>query len=218
MPADADWRLRNPFSDKCMMNDFLAFELFEELGNYSLRRRLVEVFSDSGGGKLNYATDYHGILLLVENIEVNKDRVNIAKLTPAHTNEPAISGGWMMKYDKDSTGDIEIQTRGGGGFAGLGSTTQTGRGLKIHEPKPSELGIVGNPTTTFANLTESGKIQVRWLTNWLAQMERAMYAANWRTATGTNHWSYYIDADSFVDFHWIVEFPKHQPLKPVAPR
>ena len=33
-------------------------------------------------------------------------------------------------------------------------------------------------------------------------------AANWRTATGTNHWSYYIDADTFVDQHWIVEFPK----------
>ena len=103
---------------------------------------------------------------------------------------------------------MEIQTHGGGGFAGLGSTVQTGRGLKVHEPKPSQLGTVGSPTTTFANLSESGKIQVRWLTNWLAQMERTMYAANWRTATGTNHWSYYIDADSFVDFHWMVEFPK----------
>ncbi|HKQ40014.1 MAG TPA: lamin tail domain-containing protein [Verrucomicrobiae bacterium] len=208
MPADADWRLRNPFSDKCMMNDFMAFELFEEMGNYSVRRRLVEVFSDSDGGKLTYPGDYHGILCLVENIEVNKDRVNIAKLTPAHTNEPAISGGWMLKYDKDSAGDIEIQTTGGGGFTRLGNTTQVGRGLKIHEPKPSQLGTVGNPTTTFAMLSDSGKIQVRWLTNWFAQMEKALYATTWRTATGTNHWSYYIDGDSFADFHWIVEFPK----------
>ena len=209
MPEDADWRLRNPHSDKCQMNDFLANELFTEMGGVALRHRMVEVFVDSGGGRLTYPDDYVGIMVLFETIEVGDERIDIAKLTPSHTNEPAISGGWVIKYDKDSSGDIEIQTAGGGGFARLGNLSQTGRGLKIHEPKPTELAtVLGSPTTTFANLTDSGKIQVRWLTNWLAQMERSLYAANWRTATGTNHWSHYIDADSFIDQHWIVEFPK----------
>ena len=27
MPADSDWRLRNPYNDKTMLNDFLGFEL-----------------------------------------------------------------------------------------------------------------------------------------------------------------------------------------------
>ena len=31
---------------------------------------------------------------------------------------------------------------------------------------------------------------------------------DWLTAIGTNHYSHYIDVDSFVDNHWIVEFTK----------
>ena len=91
MPAEADWQLRNPYSDKCMMNDFLGYELFEQMGNYSCRRRLVEVFADTGGKKLTYPTDYVGVEVLFEKIEVGKNRLNIAQLTPYQTNEPAIS-------------------------------------------------------------------------------------------------------------------------------
>src|SRR5439155_1908010 len=69
MPADADWKLRNPFSDKCLINDFMGFELYEQMGHYSCRRRMVEVFVDTGGGKLSYPGDYSGVLCLVEVIE-----------------------------------------------------------------------------------------------------------------------------------------------------
>jgi hypothetical protein len=184
MPAEADWKLRNPYSDKCMMNDFLGYELYEKMGHYQVRRRFVEVFVDTSGGKVTYPGDYHGILVLLEKIERGKDRVDIAELTPSHTNEPAISGGYMFKKDKDSAGDINFSTSGGGGFSG--------QGLKMHEPKP------GDVTTA----------QVSWLQNHLNRFESALYAANWLTATGTNHYSHYIDVDSFVDQHWIVEFTK----------
>ena len=50
--------------------------------------------------------------------------------------------------------------------------------------------------------------QVVWLRNYLNQMEKAMYSSTWLTQTGTNHYSHYLDVDSFVDQHWIVEFPK----------
>src|SRR4029079_1255219 len=76
MPADADWQLRNPFTDKCMMNDFLAYELFEQMGHYSCRRRFVEVFVHQGGGKLT-AGDYHGIEVLLEKIEIDRNRVDL---------------------------------------------------------------------------------------------------------------------------------------------
>jgi hypothetical protein len=184
MPAESDWKLRNPYSDKCQINDFLAHELFEQMGHYSVRRRMVEVFVDTTGGKLRYPQDYHGVLVLLEKIEVGKDRVDIAELTPSHTNEPGITGGYMWKKDKDSGGDINFNTSGGGGFSG--------QGMKFHEPKPREI------TTP----------QQTWLRNYLNQMEKALYATNWRTATGTNHYSYYLDPDSFVDQHWIVEFSK----------
>lgn len=188
MPAEADWKLRNPWTDKCMMNDFLAFELFEQMGHYSVRRRLVEVFRDEGGGKLSYPGDYYGVMLLVEKIEAGNDRVDITKLTPSHTNEPAITGGYMFKKDKDSNGDLNFSTTGHNGFAG--------QGLKLHEPKPREVNNnVNHP-------------QVQWLRSYLNRFETNLYAADWLTRTGANHYSAYIDVDAFVDQHWIVEFPK----------
>ena len=184
MPAEADWKLRNPYSDKCMMNDFLGYELFEKMGHYSCRRRFVEVFVASTGGRLTYPRDYSGIEVLFEKIEVGKDRVDIAELTTGMTNEPNISGGYIFKKDKDSDGDLNFTNATWGSF--------TAQALKIHEPKPRYITPV----------------QLAWLTNYLYQFERSLYAANWLTATGTNHYSYYMDPDSFADFHWIVEFSK----------
>jgi hypothetical protein len=184
MPADGDWRLRNPYSDKCLINDFLAQELFEATGRYAVRRRLVEVFVNTTGGRLTYPRDYYGVMVLLENIERGSDRVDIARLGPEHLQEPEISGGYMWKKDKDSQGDVNFFTSGGGSFGG--------QALKIHEPRPRDI------------LPE----QVQWLQSYLNRMEQAMYASNWRTATGTNHYSHYLDVDSFVDHHWIVEFTK----------
>ena len=184
LPADSDWALRNPYSDKCMMNDFLALELHEKMGHYAVRRRFVEVFVDANGGKLVYPGDYRGIYVLLEKIKVDKNRLDLAELTTSHTNEPAITGGYIVKKDKSSPGDVTFSTSGGGGFSG--------QQLRYHEPKPREI------TTAQKN----------WIRNYLNQFERALYAANWLTATGTNHYSWYIDVDSFVDQHWIVEFTK----------
>jgi len=188
LPAEADWKLRNPFSDKCLMNDFLGYELFEQMGRYSCRRRFVEVFRDVGGGKLTYPGDYHGILVLFEKIEVGKHRVDIAELTPSQTNEPAISGGYIFKKDKDSVGDVNFNTTGHNGFSG--------EGLKLHEPKPRDVNNNANHP------------QVVWLRNYLNRFETNLYSSDWLTRTGTNHYSYHIDVDSFVDQHWIVEFTK----------
>ncbi len=186
LPADADWALYAPYSDKPFLQNFMAYELYEKMGHYSVRRKFVEVFLNTTGGKLNYASDYVGIYILVEKIKIDKNRVDIDQLTPYNTTEPDISGGYMFKKDKDSPGDYNFSTPGS---SAAGFSPQA---LKLHQPKPIEA------TTAQKN----------WLRNYLAQMEKALYASNWKTATGTNHWSYYLDADSFVDYHWITEFAK----------
>ena len=188
MPADADWKMRNPFNDKTFLNDFLGFELFEEMGYYSVRRRFVEVFVDVDGGKLTYPANYCGIMLLTEKIERGNDRVDVAELRPNHTNEPAITGGYIFKKDKDSAGDINFSTGGGAGHSA--------QNLKIHEPKPRDLN--NNPNHP----------QLLWLRNHLNRFEASLYSPNWTNAIGTNHYSHYIDVDAFVDQHWHVEFTK----------
>ena len=48
LPAESDWVLHNPYSDKCLMNNFLAFELHRKMGHYAPRCQFVEVFVKTG--------------------------------------------------------------------------------------------------------------------------------------------------------------------------
>lgn len=184
LPAESDWVLYNPYSDKPFLQNFLAYELHGKMGHYAPRCRFVEVFLENTTGRIDYPKDYVGIYILIEKIKVAAHRVDLARLTPQQNTEPEISGGYIVKKDKDSPGDRNFSTAGGGGFSS--------QLLKIHEPKPREV------TTA----------QLSWIQNYLKRFERALYATNWLTATGTNHYSYYIDTASLVDNHWIVEFPK----------
>ncbi len=196
LPKEADWKLRNPYSDKCLMNDFLAYEIFDKMGNYSCRRRFVEVFVDTGVGRLSYPADYVGVEVFLEKIERGENRVDIAELTAAHTNQPSITGGFMFKKDKDSTGDLNF--------------TGGGQGLKLHEPKPNAMRTAQGVTTSWpgAGYTPSASNQLSYLVSYLDAFAAAMNAPDWLTRTGTNHYSNYIDVDAFVDQHWIVEFAK----------
>jgi hypothetical protein len=213
MPSDSDWRLRNPWDDKTGLNDFLAFELFEKMGHYSLRRQMVEVFIDGTAGgsgfiaatpRLNM-TNYYGIMTFVETIKQGNDRVDVPEITPSATNEPAITGGYVFKKDKDSTGDLNFSTSGS-----TNGTLFPNESLKLHEPKPNSMRVTPGVTTSWpaAGYTASGSNQLTYLLRYLNRMEYALYSSNWLTFTGTNHYSNYLDVDSFVDFHWLVEFTK----------
>jgi hypothetical protein len=111
LPADSDWILNNPYSDKPFIQNFLAYELFEKMGHYSVRRRLVEVFVNTSGGKISYPQDYVGIYILLEKIKAGKDRVDIARLTPYDTTEPE-SAAAMFK--KRAAGDLNFRLLAGG--------------------------------------------------------------------------------------------------------
>lgn len=184
LPANDDWVLHGPYSDKSLLNNFLSFELHERMGHYAVRRKFVEVFIDETGGPLTYPTDYRGIYVLLEKIEIDNNRVEVARMGPSVTTEPEITGGYIFKKDKDSPGDLNFTTRGGAGF--------NAQYLKYHDPKPREINTA----------------QRNWLRNYLNAFEEALYASDWLTRTGARHYSAFIDIDSFVDNHWIVEFTK----------
>jgi hypothetical protein len=184
LPAEADWVLNGPYSDKSLINNFLTFELHEQMGHYAVRRRLVEVFLDETRGALTYPSDYRGVYVLLEKIEIDRNRMNLARMGPGVTQEPEITGGYIFKKDKDSPGDRNFSTRGGAGFGA--------QLLKYHDPKPDEI-------------TSAQQV---WLRNHVIAFENALYAGDWLTRTGSQHYSAFIDVASFVDNHWIVEFTK----------
>ena len=177
LPKGSDWVLYAPYTDKTFMNDVLAHDLWEAMGHYAVRRRFVEVFVRSTSGRLA-SSDYQGIHVLLEKVRVAPERVDLANLDPADNTEPAVSGGYIWKKDKTSTGDVLFSTTSGQTFI-------------YHDPRGADL--------TAAQKT--------WLVNYLNQYETVLYGASWRDPV--NGYNRYIDVPSFVDTHWIVEFPKN---------
>src|SRR6185503_1260610 len=138
-------------------------------------------FVDTGVGRLSYPGDYVGVEVFLEKIERGDKRVDIAELTSAHTNQPSITGGYMFKKDKDSTGDLNFSAGG--------------QALKLHEPKPTAMRTTQGVTTSWpgAGYTPSANNQLTYLTSYLDAFSAAMNAPDWLTRTGTNHYSNYID-------------------------
>jgi hypothetical protein len=88
MPADKKWSLLANFSDKTMMRNMVAFEigrLFEV--PFTPRNKPVEVILNG---------EYIGNYLLIDQVEVGKNRVNIPELD---ANATDISGGYLMEID-----------------------------------------------------------------------------------------------------------------------
>lgn len=99
LPSDSDFILGAPFVDKSFIRNSLTYELGRELGLEAPRTRHVEVFINTNGGELNYATDYVGVYFLAETIKISKDRVDIKKLDPEDDAEPEVTGGYLLKWE-----------------------------------------------------------------------------------------------------------------------
>jgi hypothetical protein len=95
MPTENDWVLLSSYSDRSFQRDLLGFYLFEQMGNYAPRMRLVEVMLDGV---------YEGIYLFGEKIKRDANRINVAKLNYIDNTPPQITGGYIFKVDNSTSG------------------------------------------------------------------------------------------------------------------
>jgi len=101
MPADSDWVLYgiNGFDPGLMHN-----AIFHWFGNntdkYASRTKYVEVFYKTGLGAVT-TNDYFGLYLVEEKVKRGKDRVDIPPLQLENTNPPSITGGYLLKIDRN---------------------------------------------------------------------------------------------------------------------
>ena len=93
LPEENDFVLNAPYGDKSLMRNVLSYRLFEKFGHYSPRTRFVEVILNG---------DFQGLYVLTEKIKRDKNRVDIAKITPKDTTAEDISGGYLLRIDKIS--------------------------------------------------------------------------------------------------------------------
>ena len=180
LPEENDWILAGPRIDKSLIRNSIAFKLSNEIGLYAPRTRFAELFiaDDNESGK------YRGVYCLTEKIKVDKNRVDITKVSEVDVNYPENS-----KY---VTGDFS-------GFI-----------LQISEnPKnrPEDLLIITDRGTVlridYPNKTEIDKYQIEWITDYINKFESVLYSDNFNNSV--SGYSKYVDMGSLVDYIIINE-------------
>ena len=139
MPAENDWILHGPYSDKTMIRNALIYEMGSKINRYTARRRYCELYIDG---------DYRGVYMFMENIKRDVNRVDIATLLPTDTVGNEVTGGYILKVDRIQ-GDFD------GGWVSpyptLGNDEQL---IQMHKPEadelhPLQLAYIENHFTQF---------------------------------------------------------------------
>ena len=175
MPADSDWVLHAPYSDKSLMRNAMIYQWSNSIGRYAVRTRFVEVFIAPHGGAAT-ADDYRGVYVLMEKIKRGASRVDIAKLDKDDVYEPEITGGYLLKKDWWAEGFDTLIYQDH---------------LIWVEPEADQLE----------------EEQKAWLTGFFNAFESALAGTEFN-----NPWMGYaafIDVDSFIDHHLLVEFARN---------
>ena len=200
LPAESDWVLNGPYTDKTQLNNYITFNLSREMGQYAPRATLVEVFvntrhSNPERAMLDMDQDYRGTYVLLEKIKVDKNRVDITQLEPGDVSDNDITGGYIWKKDKTGAEDLNIST---------GIRRQE---VRVVEPSCSN---AERDRETRLNFCESGEIsnqQLDWLRNHLTEFEAALYGSNFTDPK--EGYANYIDVGSWIDTWLLVEFTKN---------
>jgi hypothetical protein len=124
LPAENDWILLANYNDKTFLRNYLAFELFRDLGHYAPRSFYCEVLLNN---------EYQGIYLLTEKIKADKNRVNIASLRPDENSGDDLTGGYIFKNDYYTANDSWISD-----YSPLNKPGATVR-FVYHDPESDEL-------------------------------------------------------------------------------
>ena len=141
MPKENDWILNSLAFEPSLIRDYLSYNLSRQMGNYATRTAYCEVIINN---------KYQGLYLLQEKIKADSNRVNILKITTSDNVFPNISGGYITKADKTTSGDPVAWSMSS--YAGSCDYIH-------HFPKPEEITANQNDfiKTQFSNLSSTSR-------------------------------------------------------------
>lgn len=175
LPEHDDWVLYAPYSDKTMLRNDITYYLGGRMGRWQPRAIFVEVYLNGS---------YIGVYQLIERIKRGKDRVDIAKMEKADISGDKLTGGYIFRVDK-----IHNLTSNDYFYNNPIYRYQNARNYAFSYYYPKSDNIVS--------------IQRDYLKNFILQFENNLNASWFKDFT--NHYSRYIDVDSFIDFQIINE-------------
>ncbi len=179
MPAESDWVLYAPYSDKTMLRNALTYHLGAQLGRWQPRFRFCEVYLNGS---------YIGVYQLTEKIKRDKNRVNISKMDPSDISGEEVTGGYILKVDKTT---------------GLSSSEYFN-----NVPDVKYLNTrVHQWTYVYPKPEEMAKEQKAWIKNYIKTVENTINGSSF--ANPSKGYSKYIDVPSFIDFQIMNELPNN---------
>jgi hypothetical protein len=189
MPADSDWALIPPYYDRSLIRNPFVYELGRELGLEAPRLRFAEVYLNYEGRALSEA-DYQGIYWFSETIKNAKVRTNLKQLREDAKTLPAISGGYIFKFDQAAAEEPLLECTGSprisGGFGGpMGGGGTCWVDLEVVDPE-------------LPNAEQEA-----WLTTHIQTFHDSLHQ------TPIGDYAAYIDVPSFVDYLIINELTRN---------
>ena len=143
LPAnERDWTLIANYADKTLIRNALAFRIGEIVGlPFNPSARFVDLVVNN---------QFMGNYMVSDHIEVGRQRVNVRKQSANDTEEPAITGGYLLEID---------------GFAATEAVWfTTSMGLKITVKSPDDSDI--------------NQQQLTYIRNYINQFESRLFSSN----------------------------------------
>ena len=181
MPADSDWILYGPWSEKTLMRNKLIYDWMRAArgeDGLAVRTRFVELFFNQAkpvAGRVGNAS-YQGVYLLMEKLKRGKDRVSLQNMNDKTVAPDLITGGYIIRKDKDD--------------ALKNNWTTTSFSIPLQSFDPDKLNTP----------------QFNYIKGYVNSFEKALTSTSFRNPrTG---YAAYIDPDTFIDAQWMLEISK----------
>ena len=102
LPAESDWVLNGDWQEESLIRNPLMYGLARDMGLEAPGTRFCEVYLHTSGGSLK-ASDYYGVMVLIEFIKISKNRLNLDSLSPFDNAEPAAAGGYIIRFERGAS-------------------------------------------------------------------------------------------------------------------
>ena len=170
MPAESDWALHSPYPDKALIRNAFFYSLGRDMGMPAPRFAFAELYLNVAARPLASA-DYAGVYLLVETIKNNKGRLDLEQLKPKDITLPALSGGYIFKFELYAAEPPTLTC--------IGATSTCWKDLEVIDPEPLQ------PT------------QQTWLTQYIQSFHDALNGPSYTDPAAG--YAAYVNPATFVD-------------------
>ena len=101
-PIESDWVFYGPESDRTLMRNHLVYKWSNDIGQYAVKTRFVEVFVNSAANADigSNPEDYKGVYVFMQKIKRGDEAVDVTKMDRSDNTEPNVTGGYILKIDK----------------------------------------------------------------------------------------------------------------------